>query len=98
MNPFDIRKDTITLKTETVNARIFHPYFQPVGSWGKGYGPFWISESPRHLPFLEKTVFSERGTDYNFKEDEFDGTPMEEIVRNYILEYIIETKDPGIDQ
>jgi hypothetical protein len=91
-NPFDTRRDTKTLKTQTVNSRIFHPYFRPVGSWGKGYGSFWITESPGLFPFLEKTVFAEPGTDYNFTEKEFDGTSMDEIVRAYILEEIIAGK------
>ena len=92
MNAFDIRKDTKSLKTQTVNGRIFHPYFQPVGSWGKGYGIFWITESPKLLPFIEKTEFLESGTDYDFNDTEFDGTPIEEIVRTYILEDIIAAK------
>jgi hypothetical protein len=94
MNPFDIRKDTKTMKTQTVNGRLFHPYFQPVGSWGKGYGPFWITESPKFFPFIEKTVFAQRGTDYDFNDTEFDGTPIDEIVRNYITEDIISSKQP----
>jgi hypothetical protein len=92
MNAFDIRKDTKSLKTQKINGRRFHPYFQPVGSWGKGYGLFWITESPKLLPFIEKTVFVENGTDYDFDDTQFDGTPIEEIVRNYILEYIIAAK------
>jgi len=94
INPFDIRKDTKTLKTQTVNGRLFHPHFQPVGSWGKGYGPFWITESPKFFPFIERTVFAERGTDYDFNDTEFDGTPIEEFVRNYIIENIISEKQP----
>lgn len=92
INPFDIRKDTKTLKKQTVNGRLFHPYFQPVGSWGKGCGPFWITESPKLIPFLEKTVFAERGTNYNFNETEFDGTPIDDIIKNYIIENIIATQ------
>lgn len=92
MTPFDMRKDTKTLKSQTVNGRLFHPYFQPVGSWGKGYGSFWITESPKFFPFIEKTVFTEIGTDYDFNDTEFDGTPIDEIVRNYITEDIISAK------
>jgi len=94
MTPFDIRKDTKTLKSQIVNGRLFHPYFQPVGSWGKGYGPFWITESLKFVPFIERTVFAESGTEYDFNGAEFDGKPIDEVVRNYITDEIISARQP----
>lgn len=83
----------VSLRTQNLKDRTFHPYFSPVGSWGRGYGKFWISESPKYFPLIEKTVYFEAATDYDMKSLYFEETPIEEIIKTTIENSILEKKN-----
>lgn len=93
VDPF--ARDTLKLRSfyfQSVDGRLFNAYFKPVGSYSGGYGNFWITESPKHFPFIEWRVYWERAVDYDFNDDTFEGesTDNYEVVRNYIKSEVID--------
>ena len=84
-NVFDVKE----FAEQSINGRKFRAYFKPVGAWGRGYGSFWITESSKYAPMFERTVYNDNSTDYNFKEDYFEETPVDKIVTAIIEEDII---------
>lgn len=92
LNPF--AWDTLKLRSfyyQSVNGRLFHAYFKPVGSYSGGYGNFWITETPKYFPFIERAVYYDRTVNHDFNNDTFEGLPIDNhaIVRNYILDEVI---------
>lgn len=77
---------------QSVDGRLFNAYFKPVGAYAGGYGNFWITETPKYFPFIERRVCLERIVDWDFRDNMFDGQPVDEIVRNYIKDEVIEKK------
>ena len=84
-NVFDVKE----FAEQRINDRKFIAYFKPVGAWGRGYGSFWITESSKYVPMIERTVYEDNSTDYDFKEDYFEETPVDKIVTAIIEEDII---------
>jgi len=74
---------------QEVDNRIFHAYFKPVGSYGRGYGSFWITESSKYFPIIERTVYYKNATNYDFNLDSFEETPIKEVIKNYIEQDVI---------
>ncbi len=92
-NPFLF--DTFKMRSfyyQKVNGRVFNAYFKPVGAYAGGYGNFWITESPKFFPIIEREVYYDRTVDYNFNDNTFEGQPVDnyEVVRNYIKSEVIE--------
>jgi hypothetical protein len=92
INPFTW--DTFKLRSfyfQSVDGRLFNAYFKPVGSYSGGYGNFWISETPKYFPLIEWRVYWDRTVDWNFRDDTFDGQPVDnyEVVRSYIKDEVI---------
>lgn len=79
---------------QTVDGRLFNAYFKPVGAYAGGYGNFWITESSKYFPIIEKQVYYDRTVDYDFNDDMGEGEPLDnyEVVRNYIREEVINIK------
>lgn len=95
INPFTY--DTFKLRTfyfQTVEGRLFNAYFRPVGSYSGGYGNFWINETPKYFPIVEWTVYYDRTVDHDFRDDTFEGLPIDnyEVVRNYIKDEVVNKK------
>lgn len=93
-NPFV--SDTFKLRSFyfiSVDGRLFNAYFKPVGAYAGGMGNFWISETPKYLPVIEWEVYWDRTVDYDFNEDNFDGEPIDNIVRNYIKYEVIDKEN-----
>ena len=93
MNPFVW--DTFKLRSfylQSVNKRLFNAYFKPVGAYAGGYGNFWIAESPKYFPLIEKRVYWERTVHHDFGEDTFEGEPIDnyQVVKEYIQDEVIE--------
>jgi hypothetical protein len=93
INPFV--GDTLKLRSfyfQSVDARLFNAYFKPVGAYSGGYGNFWITETPKYFPLIEWRVYWDRTVHHDFREDTFDGEPIDnyEVVRSYIKEKIID--------
>ncbi|GAB2815876.1 hypothetical protein [Ferruginibacter profundus] len=89
--------DTFKMRSfyyQKVNGRIFHAYFKPVGAYAGGYGNFWITESPKYFPIIEKRVYYDRTVHWDFNDDTWEGQPVDnyEMVRNYIKDEIIDKK------
>ncbi|MGG9963529.1 hypothetical protein [Ferruginibacter sp. SUN106] len=87
--------DTFKMRSfyyQKVNGRIFHAYFKPVGAYAGGYGNFWITESPKYFPVIEKRIYYDRTVHWNFNDDTWEGQPVDnyEMVRNYIKDEIID--------
>lgn len=76
---------------QEVNGRIFNAYFQPVGAYSGGEGVFWITESPKFLPFIEIEKYYNGAILWDFTWTEWDGEPCNqtEIVRNYIQTEVV---------
>lgn len=76
---------------QAVEGRLFNAYFKPVGAYGRGYGSFWITESPKHFPIFEKRVYRDGATIHNFLVDTVANEPIDnyEIVRTYIKDEVI---------
>lgn len=93
INPFTW--DTFKMRSfyfQRVEGRIFHAYFKPVGAYAGGYGNFWITESPKYFPLIEKRVYLDRTVNWDFGNDSFDGSPVDnyDVVRSYIKEKVID--------
>jgi hypothetical protein len=93
INPFIL--DTLKMRSflyQQVNNRLFNAYFKPVGAYSGGYGNFWITESPKYFPFIEKRVYYDRTVHHDFNDDTSEGQPIDnyEVVREYIKKEIIE--------
>jgi hypothetical protein len=80
---------------QKVNGRVFNAYFKPVGSYSGGYGNFWITESPKYFPLIERRVYYDRTVHWDFNDDNWDGKPIDnyEVVREYIKSEVIEKKN-----
>jgi energy-coupling factor transporter transmembrane protein EcfT len=91
--PFILEKFNVNVfRFQEVNGRLFNAYFRPVGSYSGGYGNFWITESPKYFPFIEKEIYYDRTVYYDFNSDTFDGQPVNasEVVKSYIQGEIID--------
>jgi hypothetical protein len=77
-----------------VDNRLFTAFFKPVGAYSGGYGNFLVTESPKYFPIIESPVYFDRTVQYDFKEDTFDGEPIDnrEIIRQIVVENIINKK------
>jgi len=80
---------------EEVDGRMFHAYFTPVGAYSGGEGVFWITESPIHFPFIEQDKYIDAAVLWDFRLEEWEGTPVDQqqIVREYIKEHILLSKE-----
>jgi hypothetical protein len=92
-NPF--AWDTFKLRSfyyQSVDGRLFNAYFKPVGSYAGGYGNFWITETSKYFPLIEWRVYWDRTVDWDFRDDTFDGQPVDnyEVVRSYIKDEVID--------
>ncbi|WP_109698971.1 hypothetical protein [Chitinophaga deserti] len=92
VNPF--AWDTFKLRSfyfQPVDSRLFNAYFKPVGAYAGGYGNFWVTETPKYFPLIEWRVYWDRTVDHDFKDDTFEGEPIDnyEVVRNFIKEEVI---------
>jgi len=72
-----------------VENRNFNAYFFPTGAYGRGYGSFRITESPKYFPIIEWTVYSEKATDTDFNMDKLEDTPIEDVVKAMIENEVI---------
>jgi hypothetical protein len=93
INPFSW--DTFKMRSfyfQEVEGRLFNAYFKPVGAYSGGEGNFWITESPIYFPLIEHRKFYDRTIHWNFRVDEFDGSPVNqnEVVKSYVKDEIIE--------
>jgi hypothetical protein len=93
MNPF--AWDTFNMRSfyyQSVYGRLFNAYFKPVGAYAGDYGNFWITETPKYFPIIEWRVYWDRTVDWDFRDDTFDGQPVDnyEIVRSYIKDEVID--------
>jgi hypothetical protein len=91
-NPFAL--DTLKLKSfyfQSVDGKLFNAYFKPVGAYSGGYGNFWITQSPKLFPLVERRVYWERTVHHDFGDDTFDGEPIDnyQVVREYIKDEVI---------
>lgn len=80
LNPFSL--DTLKLRSfyfQSVQERTFHAYFKPVGAYSGGQGKFWITESQKFFPLIEKEVHYNRTVHHDFGDDVFEG----EVIDNY---------------
>ena len=77
---------------QQVEGRLFNAYFKPVGAYSGGYGNFWITESPIYFPFIEWRVYYDRTVHWDFNDDTFDGSPVDnyKVVRSYIKDEVID--------
>jgi hypothetical protein len=75
----------------TVEGRKFNAYFIPVGSYSGGEGVFWITESPKYFPLIEKQVYYDGECLDDFRTDTFDGQPINQVdvVEDYIKRVVI---------
>jgi len=94
-NPFVI--DTFKLRTfyyQSVDNRLFNAYFKPVGAYSGGYGNFWITETPKIFPIVEKQVFYDRTVLHDFNDDTLEGEQIDnnKIVKGYIIDAVINKK------
>ena len=90
--------DTLKLRSfifQKVEGRIFNAYFKPVGAYAGGYGNFWITESPKYFPIVERQVYYDRTIDWDFNDETFDGKPVnnKEIVKSYIRSEVLKKPD-----
>jgi len=78
-----------------IQGRFFHTYFKPVGAYSGGEGNFWISESPKLFPLIEKQVYYEHAIDWDFRWSEFDGETVDQRKTSEacIIHNVIETKN-----
>jgi hypothetical protein len=95
-NPFVI--DTFKLRSfyyQSVDNRLFNAYFKPVGSYSGGEGNFWITETPKLFPIVEKQVFYDRTVLHDFNDDTFEGEPIDnyKVVEGYIKDEVINKKN-----
>ncbi|MCU0438684.1 MAG: hypothetical protein MUC49_12305 [Raineya sp.] len=76
---------------QRVKGRVFNAYFRPVGSYGRGYGWFYICETPKYFPIIEWEVYRDGAVNHDFRDNTFDGQPIDnyEMVRSYIEEEVI---------
>lgn len=86
--------DTFKLRSfylQRVEGRLFSAYFKPMGAYSGGYGNFWITESPRFFPLVEKRVYWDRTVHHDFSSDTFDGQPVDnyEVVKEYVRDEVI---------
>lgn len=93
INPFTW--NTFKMKSfylEEIDGRIFNAYFKPVGAYSGGEGVLWITESPKLLPFIEIEKHYNGTVLWDFRITEWEGDPVDqaEIVKNYILDEVIE--------
>ena len=93
INPF--AWDTFKMKSfyfENVNGRLFNANFKPVGAYAGGEGVFWITESPKLLPFIEIEKYCDGAVLWDFRITEWEGDPVDqtEVLKNYILDEVIE--------
>jgi hypothetical protein len=87
--------DTLKLRSfyfQSVDGKLFNAYFKPVGAYSGGYGNFWITQSPKLFPVVERRVYWERTVHHDFSEDTFEGEPIDnyQVVRQYIKDEIID--------
>ena len=77
---------------QKVEGRVFNAYFRPVGAFAGGEGNFWITESPKYFPIIEKEIYYDRTVLWNFSVTEYDGQIVDqnEVVKLYIIEEIIQ--------
>ena len=75
---------------QKVDGRVFNAYFKPVGAYAGGYGNFWITETPKYFPIIEKQVYYERTVQWDFNRDSSDGQRAENVVRSYIQDEVID--------
>ena len=93
INPF--AWDTFKMKSfyfENVGGRLFNANFKPVGAYAGGEGVFWITESPKLLPFIEIEKYYDGAVLWDFRITEWENNPVDqtEVLKNYILEEVIE--------
>ena len=77
---------------QEVGGRVFNAYFKPVGAYAGGYGNFWITETPKYFPIVERQVYSERAVQWDFSSDSSDGQRTEDVIKSYIKEEVINQK------
>jgi hypothetical protein len=78
---------------QNIDGHVFNAYFKPVGAYAGGYGNFWITETPRYFPVIEKQVYYERAVQWDFSADSSDGKRVEDVVRSYIQDEVIDQKN-----
>ena len=80
---------------QSVDGRLFNAYFKPVGAYAGGEGSFWITESPRFLPFIEIEKYYDGTILWDFRDTEWEGEPIEQhqVVKNYVQEEVIEKEN-----
>ena len=93
INPFI--SDTFLMRSfyfQNVDGRLFNAYFKPVGAYSGGQGNFWITESPKYFPIIEKEIYYERAVLQDFGDDTFEGEPIDNYqeVKNYIKREVID--------
>ena len=96
INPF--AWDTFKMKSfyfENVGGRLFNANFKPVGAYAGGEGVFWITESPKLLPFIEIEKYYDGTVLWDFRITEWEGDPVDqtEVLKNYILDEVIEKEN-----
>lgn len=96
ISPFAL--DTLKLRSfyfQKVNGRLFNAYFKPVGAYSGGYGNFWITETPKYFPIIERRVYWERTVHHDFGSDTFEGETIDNksVVRTYIKDNIIDKNE-----
>lgn len=92
INPFGWDKFKMrAFYNKEVNNRMFNAYFSPVGAYAGGEGSFWITEVPKFFPIIEIERYYDRTILWNFREDTFDGKPVnqDEMVISYIKDEVI---------
>ncbi|WP_339905294.1 hypothetical protein [uncultured Cyclobacterium sp.] len=80
---------------ENVSGRLFNANYKPVGAYAGGEGVFWITESPKIFPFIEIENYYDGTVLWDFRLTEWEGEPVDqnEVVKNYILDEVIEKEN-----
>ena len=77
---------------QKVDGRVFNAYFKPVGAYAGGYGNFWITETPKYFPLIERQVYYETAVQWDFNSDSSDGQSAVDVVKSYIQDEVINQK------